>query len=171
MVGNYIHVIDYDEFSGIGLVEILSRIEGKYRYGSFILPHDINVRDYTTGVSRLNAFWERDLDAQPLATMKVADTIYAARVNFPRVKIDPDRCKLGIERLKNCRYQFEARTQTILDKVVHDQNSHGFDAWRYGMSWILQNYGEQSGSGKSGMGSAPTMEELGIEPTPDHFYE
>ena len=36
-------------------------------------------------------------------------------------------------RLKSARYKVHPKTGTVLDTILHDDNSHCLDAWRLGM--------------------------------------
>lgn len=54
MAGNEIRIIDYYENSGEGLPHYIKVLREKdYVYGDHLAPHDIQVRDFSTGKSRL----------------------------------------------------------------------------------------------------------------------
>lgn len=139
--GNQLHMIDYEEYAGIGLDEIIRRIQAKpYNISLQILPHDVQVRDYGTGSARLDLFYAADLDPQPLQRAVVADTLTAARVNLQRTLFDAENCRRGIEALRQASFQVEQRTQTVINKVKHDHHSHGLDSFRYLCQWVQENY-------------------------------
>jgi phage terminase large subunit len=142
LAGHSIHVIDYQEFAGIGLVEIGNRVRKLYRnYGSAILPHDIAIRDYSTGISRLQTF--RDLNIgrpEPLKRAPVEDGLNATRLNIPRCVFAQDKCRDGLSRLRQARYAVDTKTGTVLDKVVHDDSSHALDSFRYLCSWVERKH-------------------------------
>lgn len=137
-VGNHIHFFDYMEFTGIGLAEIGHKIRAKYRdFDSAVLPHDAANHDIGTGLSRVDIFHELDLGyPEVLARHPPAESLHATRINLSRCVFDEERCRLGIQRLKNAQYQVDARTQTVTDRCVHNDDSHCFDSFRYALYWV-----------------------------------
>ena len=151
LIGREIHIIDYHEFAGIGLIEIANRLNKlRYRWGNAILPHDIAVREFSSGTSRLNTFRELKLGiATPLKRSRIEDTIHDTRANLQRCVFAADKCELGLSRLRQARFAVEAKTGTVMDKIVHDDSSHGLDSFRYLCSWVEKrhpNTGKNAGS-------------------------
>lgn len=141
-VGEHIHFFDYMEFTGIGLADIVHQIKQKYRnFDTAVLPHDASNHDVGSGLSRIEIFHELDLGyPEILPRHSPAESLHSARLNLSRCIFDKDRCALGVRRLRNVQYQKDARTDTILDRAIHNDDSHCFDAFRYAMHWIESRF-------------------------------
>ena len=135
-VGREIHVIDYFECNGQGLefyrdeLDKLSR-DRHYRYGKMVAPHDINVRELGTGVSRLES--ARRLGLSMTVAPKVPskmDSIQKARSIFALCWFDEARCDVGVRHLENYRKQWNDVKGIYLDAPLHNEDSHGADAWQ-----------------------------------------
>ena len=61
----------------------------------------------------------------------VEDGIEAARLTIPTVRFDRERCKLGIEGLKQYRKEWDEERKVFKPKPLHDWASNPADAWRY----------------------------------------
>ena len=145
LVGNWIELVDYREYSGIGLSEVMNRILQDYRrhrLGATILPHDILNRELVSGASRLDLFEERwDGYTEVLSPAPgIADTLNSTRLNLHRCVFESARCELGIGRLKSAKYKVDPRTGTVSDRIVHDDNSHCLDAFRGMLHWVERQY-------------------------------
>ena len=89
-----------------------------------VLPHDINTRDYTSGVSRLDSFREMNFgDPRPLPRMLIEDGLHATRVNLARCVFDKDACAKGLSHLKNACYEVDNKTGTIQNRVRHNESA------------------------------------------------
>jgi len=131
-IGAVIHIIDYYENSSQGLEHYVRHMKDKeYVYGEIIAPHDIKVRELTTGMSRLEKCRELGLDMLVAPNLKVLDGIEAVRTVLPRCWIDEKKCKRLIKALENYRKEFDNKRKVYLDRPCHDQWSHACDAWRY----------------------------------------
>lgn len=131
--GLKIRVIDYLEAEGEGLEYYKGELNKKgYSYGGFYFPHDIEVRELGTGVSRKEK--AEKLGFNPLFVvqkLEIADGIEAVRTIFPRLWFDKTKCKEGLVRLKNYQKEFDEKRNIYKDRPVHDWASHGADAFRY----------------------------------------
>lgn len=127
-----VRLIDYYENSGLGLAHYRQVLNEKaYTYGTHWAPHDIQVREMTSGHSRLDA--ARQLGIQFQVSPKVEsleDGIHAARMLLPRCWFDADKAKRGIECLQHYRWDFNTRINEFKHLPVHDWSSHGADAFR-----------------------------------------
>lgn len=133
-VGQERRIIDYLEVSDEGLPKIVSRLEAKdYRYGAHVLPHDVIARELGTGVSRketLEKLGLRNIEVVP--AQDVADGINAVRLMLPRCWFDEERCKRGIEALKQYRREWDGKHQVWRNRPLHNWTSHAADAFRQG---------------------------------------
>lgn len=133
-----IRLIDYYEASGEGLPHYVRVLQDrKYVYGKHWAPHDIQVRDFSSGRSRIETAAGLGLrfDVVPRLHLQVGgeieEGIHAARMLFSRCWFDATKCAAGIEALQHYRRDFNERLQEFKSSVVHDWASHGADAFRY----------------------------------------
>ena len=131
--GNQIRVIDYLEGSGEGLRYYYKELEKKgYIYSGHYFPHDIEVRELGTGTSRKEI--AQQLGFNPCYTVKRVedkqDGIETVRGMFNRFWFDEENCKIGLTRLKNYKKEFDEKHNIYKDTPVHDQSSHGADAFQ-----------------------------------------
>ena len=132
-VGKEIHLIDYYEASGVGLNHYVSVLRDKgYTYGEHYLPHDVQVKELSTGRSRLEVLRSLGLtQVRVVPKISVEDGINAVRVILPKCWFDESNCGRGIEALRQYRTEFDAKTQTFRNRPIHDWTSHPNDAFRY----------------------------------------
>ena len=134
-VGEEIHLIDYYETSGESLAHYADKLEEKdYAYERHIAPHDIMARELGTGKSRLEVANELGIDFEVCPRLEIDHGIEAVRNSLDKCYFDKNKCKYGIDCLRQYRKQFDDRMQTFKNKPLHDWASHGADAFRYGCS-------------------------------------
>jgi phage terminase large subunit len=111
-------------------VRAWGREHGVTMWGTVYLPHDAAARSLHTGVNTdqmMKSFgWENTKIGPRLA---VDIGIRAARMMWPTVWIDRDNCGQLIECLKN--YSYKENADGSLGEPLHDNFSHGADAFRY----------------------------------------
>ena len=133
--GKEIHLIDYFESSGESLAFYINMLKEKaYNYGRHVAPHDITTRELGTGKSRLEVARELGTDFEVCPRLEIDHGIEAVRNSLDNCYFDKNRCKYGIDCLRQYRKQFDDRMQTFKNKPLHDWASHGSDAFRYGCS-------------------------------------
>lgn len=131
-VGRELRLIDYYESSGKDLshyVKVLS--EKPYVYGEHLLPHDVEVRELTTGKSRLDVFRSLGLKVTALKADNVNDGINAVRMMLPKCWFDKTKCSRGLEALRQYRTEWDEKNKIFRDRPLHDWASHSADAFRY----------------------------------------
>jgi len=127
-----VRAIDYYESSGEGLQHYAGVLKSKgYSYGRHYAPHDVQVREFTTGRSRLEAAQTLGISFLVTPNITLEDGIHAARMLFPRVYFDADRCKDGLEALQHYRRDYNTRINEFKAVPVHDWAEHGASAFRY----------------------------------------
>lgn len=132
IVGKEIQLIDCTENHGVGLDYYVSWLrDNGYDKGQQILPHDVRVREMTTGRSRLEVLMESGLDVTVAPSLSIADGIQAVRRMLPRCWFDMERTKNGLVALRNYRREFNEKQNVFYDKPVHDWSSHFADSFRY----------------------------------------
>lgn len=131
-VGREVRFIDCYEASGEGLPHYASVIKAKtYNYGTHYAPHDIAVREFGSGKSRIDVAREWGIDFVMAPRQSFEDGIHAARMLLPRCWIDSKRCETLVEALHHYRWDVDNKTGDTKPRVVHDWASHMSDAFRY----------------------------------------
>jgi hypothetical protein len=127
-----VRIIDYYESSGEGLPHYIGLLKSKpYVYGTHTAPHDIQVKEFASGRSRLEAAQSLGLTFAVAPNVPIEEGIHAARMLFPKCWFDEAKCKAGIEALQHYRRDYNTRLNEFKAAPVHDWASHGADAWRY----------------------------------------
>jgi len=130
--GKAINIIDYYESSGEGLPHYIDVLNHKeYRYGAHIAPHDIVVREFSTGKSRKELAFSLGIDFQVAPKLKVMDGIDSVRTTLNKCWFDEDKTKKGLEALLQYRSSYDDKKKIWSQKPVHDWTSHASDAFRY----------------------------------------
>lgn len=130
--GKEIRVIDYYESSGVGLDHYAKVLQGKqYTFGDHILPHDAQVKELGTGRSREETLRSLGINPRILPAQSVEDGINSARLMLPKCWFDADKCKRGIEALRQYRRDYDEKLKNFKQRPLHDWTSHAADAFRY----------------------------------------
>ncbi|MDY0872505.1 terminase large subunit domain-containing protein [Dongia rigui] len=131
-LGQEIRIIDYYEASGAALAHYAKHLSEKdYVYHEHLLPHDVSVRELSTGQTRLDTLRSLGLKVRVLSADSVEDGIEAVRNLIPRCWIDAQKCARGLDALRLYRPAFDAKRETFSARPVHDWTSHAADALRY----------------------------------------
>lgn len=131
-VGQEYHLIDYVENSGVGLDWYAGELKSRpYVYASHLLPHDVEAKELGTGKSRKEVLEQLGIKVTVAPKLRVEDGISAVRLVLNRCWFDADKCRRGIEALKQYRTEFDEQRKVFRDKPLHDWTSHGADAMRY----------------------------------------
>lgn len=94
-------------------------------------PHDIKVRELTTGVSRLETAKKMGINFDIVDNIPLKDGIDAVRMILPRCEFDAEKCKDGIDALENYRREWDAEKKVFKDQPRHDWSSHPSSSFRY----------------------------------------
>jgi phage terminase large subunit len=103
-----------------------------YVYETLWLPHDAENRTLAAAgrtieeIVRNAGYKTRILDRVP-----VIDSINAARTVFPNCYFDREGCADGLDCLRHYRYETDPETGAFKKSPLHDEYSHGADAFRY----------------------------------------
>ena len=132
-VGQEIHLVDYYETSGESLAHYADVLNEKnYSYTSHIAPHDIMARELGTGKSRLEVANELGIDFDIAPKLEVDHGIESVRNALPNCYFDREKCKVGLDALRQYRKQWDEKNQVFKNKPLHDWCSHAADSFRYG---------------------------------------
>ena len=145
-----IRFIDYIEDNGKSLEYFAKVMNDKpYRYESHYFPHDIQVRELTTGTTRLEVVQRLfNNKCHVLPMTKIMDGINNARVNFHRVWFDEDKTQVLRNSLANYSQEWDEKKWVFRDNPKHDWASHAADSFRYWMQaynslnieWDFESY-------------------------------
>ena len=132
-IGNEIHAVDYYETSGESLAHYADVLEERgYAYSRHVAPHDIQARELGTGKSRLEVANELGIDFEVAPKLEVDHGIESVRNTLPHCYFDREKCKVGLDALRQYRKQWDDKNQVFKNKPLHDWCSHAADAFRYG---------------------------------------
>ena len=140
-VGKEIRFVNYYEHTGEGMAHYINYLEQFKRdhnitFGDHFAPHDIEVRELSTGKSRRDTALKMGIAFRVVPQHKVADGIEATRRLFNRFWFDEKRCKHGIECISQYRYDYDEKKGIFKDNPLHDWASHCADALRQlAMGW------------------------------------
>ena len=130
--GTTVRIIDYYEKSSEGLEHYVKVINSKpYIYGKHIAPHDIGVREFGTGMTRIEIAKKMGLNFITAPDIGLMDGIEAVRAGLAKVYIDEAKCKPLIKALENYRREYDTEKKVYRSQPLHDQYSHAADAMRY----------------------------------------
>jgi len=148
-MGLQIRIIDYYENSGEGLAFYAKILKDKgYIYGSHFAPHDIEVRELGTGVSRLEVAKSLGIQFRVVPNLQIIEGINATREFFHKCWFDQEKCKEGIECLKNYRKEYDEKRDEYKSHPLHNWASHGADAFRYLAIAMQQNEKKELNQGR-----------------------
>jgi phage terminase large subunit len=101
-----------------------------YNWGYDYLPHDGNTKDFKTGKSTAEILASFGRKTKQTPNVGVEAGIKMARMVFARTYFDKAKTGRLVECLKRYRRSISAVTNEP-GAPVHDEYSHGADAWRY----------------------------------------
>ena len=126
-----LRVIDYLQDSRKPLDFYIRALKDKpYNWGTDFIPHDGASKHFLTGKSTQEVMTAMGRTVSVLPRTDVAEGIKLARMVFPRVYLDEHRCDVLVDCLQNYKYGVNASTGAYT-QPVHDDASHGADAFRY----------------------------------------
>lgn len=131
--GGEVRLIRYYEASGEGMEHYARKLdEFGYAYGRHYGPHDIAVREWGSGKSRIETAKALGVNFTPVPDIGLHDGIEATRLLLRRCFFDEVLCERGLECLRQYKKRYNATLKEFTGDPVHDQYSHGADAFRTG---------------------------------------
>ncbi len=126
-----VRLVDYYEDIGGGLELAIKTVREKpYIYGKHRGPHDIEVREISSGKTRRQIARGLGLNFDVTPKLGVDEGITATQLFLSRCWFDEVHCKAGILALTTYRRTFNQRLSMFTATPVHDGASHGADAFR-----------------------------------------
>lgn len=130
MHGTSIRLIDYFESNNQGLPYYVRVLQDKpYTYGVHLAPHDIAVRDWGTGISRIETAADLGLYFEPVTRRKKDEQVHAAHILLPRCVFDSEHAGRGIEALREYHREYDEVAKVYKDQPVKNWARHGADAF------------------------------------------
>ena len=114
--------------------------ERPYIVTRIVLPHDAKAKGYSATLSTQEVFESAFPSVVLLDKLAVQQGIDMLRSCFPRIVFDVDKCGMpqadnlpaGLESLRGYHRAWSNQAEDWTGEPVHDENSHGADALRYG---------------------------------------
>lgn len=132
VIGQTIRIIDCYENSKQGLEHYVTVINQKeYIYGKHIAPHDIKVREFTSGMARIDKARQLGIIFTVAPDLPVEDGIEAVRTTFSKLWIDEVKAKPLLKAIENYRQEFDIKKKIYKGHPLHDWSSHFADCLRY----------------------------------------
>lgn len=131
--GKELRWIDYLQVSDMSMIACISDLKKTAyngNWGRHIAPHDIEVRELSSGKTRRAIAAENGIEFEIAPNLPVQDGIDAARNILTYSWFDREKTKTGVRALRNYRKDWIDSLSTWSDKPVHDWSSHGADAFR-----------------------------------------
>ncbi len=126
--------IDYYENNFQPLNHYLNLLKDKgYIYDNNIMywPHDGSNHEWAFGRSRKAIACENGWHPQILPRLNEQDQISLVRDNLNKCYFDIDKCELGLNRIKNARYEYIEKYDIFKDTILHNEDSDGTKAFIY----------------------------------------
>jgi phage terminase large subunit len=132
-VGMETRIIRYIEGNQTTMSDYLAKMQTfGYIYDTLWLPHDSQNKTLASaGMSIEDIVRSAGYKTRVLDRVPVVDSINAARTIFRNCWFDRDNCHDGLQCLRHYRYDVDPDTKQFSKNPVHDQYSHGADAFRY----------------------------------------
>jgi len=133
-MGKEIRLVDYYESNGKGMEHYIQHLtqwadRNGVIFGQHLAPHDIEVRELTSGRSRKDVARDMGITFRTVQRPRTKiEGIQAIRRMFPRFWIDDERAEQGYACIASYHREWDEKHQRFRDQPVHDWASHGADA-------------------------------------------
>lgn len=125
VIGTSIRIIDAYEKNKEGLEHYINFLKTKpYTYGKHIAPHDIRVREFSSGNTRWEKARQLGVRFEIADKLSIEDGIEAVRSTFSKLWIDERNCKNFIKAIENYRQEYDSKRRVYKPRPLHDCNSH-----------------------------------------------
>lgn len=131
-IGQTVRIIDCYENSKVGLDHYAKVIEQKpYKYGKHIAPHDIRVKEFGSGMTRLEKARQLGINFIIASEISIEDGIESVRSALSKIWIDSHSCAPLLKAIENYRQEYDIKRKIYKSHPLHDWSSHWADALRY----------------------------------------
>lgn len=156
VLGNAVRLVHYHEDHGKPMGHYIQYMrdwckERTLELGDCYVPHDIRVREYSSGRRRLDiALEDYKMDYQLVPEISQEDGIEAARVLLPRCQFHEEETHHGLAALEDYGYEYDEKNKRFKDRPMHNWASHGADSFRY-LAVIIKNMLIRARPGRHGL--------------------
>ena len=132
VIGQTVRIIDFYEKNKEGLEHYVNYLLSKeYTYGKHIAPHDIAVKEFGSGMTRIEKAKQLGIRFTIATKVSLMDGIESVRSALSKIWIDESKCAVLIKALENYRQEYDSKRQSYKDSPLHDVYSHAADSMRY----------------------------------------
>lgn len=132
LLGATINIIDYFEHSKEGLEYYAKIIQLKpYIYGKHIAPHDIAIKEWAAGMSRIEKARHLGINFIVAPRLSIEDGIEAVRSVLSRTYIHEVNAAKLVRALENYKQEYDHKLKIYAPRPSHDWSSHAADCMRY----------------------------------------
>lgn len=138
--GNYNFIYFYENH-GEGLQHYIKHLnefkkKNDVEFGVHLVPHDMQNKEFTSGVDRLQTAKEFGFDMTVVPRKPIDEGIQAVRSILPLCYFDSKKCSHGIKCLDFYRKKWNDSLKIYYDEPLHDKWSHGADSFRYAATGV-----------------------------------
>lgn len=132
--GGMFAVINFLEHNGEGMAYYATRLRELqqkygYEYGRHVFPHDMKVREWGPGQTRVEQAAKYGITAEVAPVVIKEDQVEASRGILPICMFDEEKCADGIERLENYRKEWDEKNGCYRSQPLHDWACNAADAF------------------------------------------
>lgn len=130
-----VRMVGYYSISGEGMPKIVKDMKALYAergwvMGRQFMPHDVAVKEWGTGLTRIEQFIQHFRDTKKVPRGNIDDGINACRQVLGFTTFDEEDCSEGLKCLRAYRKEWDEERGVWKDKPWHGWPSHGADAYR-----------------------------------------
>ena len=131
-IGQTVRIIDCYENAKEGLEHYIGVINSKrYSYGRHFAPHDIAVKEWGSGMTRIEKAKHLGISFTVASNIAIEDGIESVRSSMSKLWIDQTKCVPLLKALENYRQEYDVKRKVYKSCPLHDWSSHFADCMRY----------------------------------------
>lgn len=136
-ISTELRLIGYYENESYGMPHYFAKLqdwqrENGYVYGKHFGPHDLNVRELSTGKTRYQLAYESGWKFDIVPSVPIADGIEQVRIVFPKLWINTENGgKDFMNAIRQYHREFDAKRMAHKGQPYHDWSSNAADMLRY----------------------------------------
>jgi hypothetical protein len=128
---NEVRLIDYYEDNGKSFQHYIKVLKEKpYVYEEHFAPHDIEVREMSSGRTRRDIAMDLGIDFTPTPKHSLDDGHAIVRETLSKCWFDTSATMDGFSALMAYKKSYNSRTESYSDKPMRNWAKHGADAFR-----------------------------------------
>lgn len=132
VIGQTVRIIDVYEKNKEGLEHYAKVVQNKpYQYNKHFGPHDIKVKEFGSGMTRIEKAKQLGITFTVAADLSIDDGIESVRSALSKIWIDESSCGSLLKALENYRQEYDVKRKVYKSCPLHDWSSHFADCMRY----------------------------------------